>query len=205
MNSTVLSSEDIQVDRAGAIMRLAEIFGSEWIMVVFYGDESGSHGQGDYVISGYLSHKTTWDLFAKCWNEALLAPTPYPIKYLKMSEWEHRYPSKGHSGEFLGWSDFDVNTKLLHLISVLNVFLRRGAIGELTCSISWDLYRKCVDGHCREVFDNPYYFNLRQITLQAITSVKEKEPTFDGKIDFVLDEQRGGKCPKALLSHQAVR
>src|SRR5260370_27137948 len=102
MSASILSTDCIQPSRERrktAIGRIAEIFGSEWIMVVFYGDESGTHGEGDYVISGYLSHKTTWDFFGKCWNEALQAPTPYPIEYLKMSEWEHRYPSKkGHKG-----------------------------------------------------------------------------------------------------------
>lgn len=36
-------------------------------MVVFYGDESGSHGKGNYVISGYVAHKDTWSEFASMW------------------------------------------------------------------------------------------------------------------------------------------
>lgn len=169
------------------VEEMAELFGSEWLMVVFYGDESGTHGKGDYVISGYLSHITSWRLFRKVWERALAAPSPRPIKYLKMSEWQHRDVSKGHKGEFLGWSDIDAQLKLAHMVSVLGVMLNKGIIGEFTCSISWDLYNSCIDGDCKTVFNDPYYFNLGQITRQAVRSVKQVDPEFDGIIHFVFD------------------
>jgi hypothetical protein len=168
-------------------------------MVVFYGDESGTHGKGDYLISGYLSHRTTWDFFSDSWRQALAAPTPKPIRYLKMSEWQHRYSSKRHTGQFLDWSDTDAELKLSHLIAVLGIFLKNGSLGEFQASISWDLYRSCVDGECLKVFDNPYYFNLGQITKQAVRTVKEKDPKFDGKIHFVFDA--GNSAEKNAPKH----
>ena len=150
-------------------------------MVVYYGDESGAHGSGDYVISGYLSHRSTWDLFNRSWIDALPAPPPRSIDYLKMSEWEHRYPEKGHSGQFLGWNDFDAEITLAHMVSILRIFLVKGAIGEFTGSVSWDSYRRCVNGDCKTVFSDPYFFIMRQITLQAVRFTRAKDPAFAGK------------------------
>jgi hypothetical protein len=110
-----------------AIAQLAEIFRSEWLMVVFYGDESGSHGKGDYVISGYIAHKDTWTEFAKMWNAACHSATPRRIEYLKMSQWQHRDPLK-HSGQFLGWSDDDAEEKIHRVLSVLGAYLDAGTL-----------------------------------------------------------------------------
>lgn len=192
-------SHSLGYGQSSAVAELASIFRSEWVMVVFYGDESGTHGEGDYVISGYLSHKSTWDFFSKVWREALHAPTPRRIEYMKMSEWEHRDPAKGHSGQFLGWTNADADIKLSHMISVLQVFLKNGSIAEFTSSISWDLYRRYVDGYCLEVFDNPYYFNLRQVTLQAVQIIKKKDPAFSGKIHYVFDQ--GNSAEKNAPKH----
>lgn len=156
-------------------------------MVIFYGDESGSHGKGNYVISGYVAHKDTWDEFSKMWNAACHAATPRRIEYLKMSEWQHRDPSK-HSGQFLGWTDADAEEKIHRVLAVLGAYLDGGHIGEFTSSISWDIYNRCIDGACKQVFSNPYYFNLMQITKRAAQFAKLKEPEFDGKIHFVFDE-----------------
>jgi hypothetical protein len=167
---------------ATAISQLAEIFRSEWLMVVFYGDESGSHGKGDYVISGYIAHKDTWAEFSKMWNSACYAATPRRIEYLKMSQWQHR------DGQFSGWSNDDAEEKIHRILSVMGVFLDGGHVGEFTSSVSWDIYNRCIDGPCKQVFNNPYYFNLMQITKRAAQFAKLHDPKFDGKIHFVFDE-----------------
>jgi hypothetical protein len=174
-----------------AIADLAQIFKGDWFMVIFYGDESGTHGKGDYIVSGYLAHKSTWEFFGEAWNDALHAPTPRRIEYLHMSERER------YRGQFVGWSDEDANIKVAHMISVLRIFLRNGSLGEFTSSINWDLYRRCVNGYCLEIFDDPYYFNLRQITLQAVRLTKEKDPSFNGKIHYVFDQ---GNCAEKNAS-----
>jgi hypothetical protein len=173
---------DKDILAGAAIAQLAEIFRSEWLMVVFYGDESGSHGKGDYVISGYIAHKDTWAEFANMWNVACYAATPRRIEYLKMSEWQHR------DGQFSGWGDDDAEEKIHRVLSVLGVFLSGGHVGEFTSSISWDIYNRCIDGACKQVFNNPYYFNLMRITKRAAQFAKLKDPKFDGKIHFVFDE-----------------
>jgi len=166
-------------------------------MVVFYGDESGSHGKGDYVISGYIAHKDTWTEFAKMWNAACHSATPRRIEYLKMSEWQHRDPLK-HSGQFLGWSDADAEQKIHRILAVLGAFLDGGHIGEFTSSISWDIYNRCIDGACKQVFSNPYYFNLMQITKRAAQFAKSKDPKFDGKIHFVFDEGNSAQAQASV-------
>jgi hypothetical protein len=167
-------------------------------MVVFYGDESGTHGKGDYVISGYIAHKTTWKAFADMWNAALHAPTPRPINYLKMSEWQHR------DGQFTGWEDDEAIEKTHRVLSVLAAFLSSGHIGEFTSSISWEMYNKCVNGRCKEVFSNPYYFNLMRIVMRAAQFSKIKDPAFDGKIHFVFDEGNSAE-PNAPKHFQYIK
>src|SRR5438552_13332254 len=109
-------------------------------MVIFYGDESGSHGKGDYIVSGYLAHKDTWEFFTANWNRFLDAEFPEKIKYLKMSEWEHRIAEKGHVGQFLGMDDWAASLRLDSLTELLCIALKSGGIAEYTVSISWDLY-----------------------------------------------------------------
>lgn len=65
--------------------RLSAVSGAHWFMVIFYGDESGTHGQGDYVISGYVAHETTWNIFTDNWRRFLDAELPHKIRYLKMA------------------------------------------------------------------------------------------------------------------------
>lgn len=151
-------------------------------MVVFYGDESGTHGKGDYVISGYIAHKTTWEAFEGMWNTALRADTPRPIEYFKMSEWQHR------DEQFTGWTDDEALEKSNRVFAVLATFLTGGHIGEFTSSISWDVYNRCVTARCKDVFSNPYYLNLMQIVRRAAEFSSLKDDTFDGKIHFIFDE-----------------
>ncbi len=160
-------------------------------MVVFYGDESGSHGKGDYVISGYIAHRDTWKAFAEMWNTALHAHTPHPIDYFKMSEWQHR------DGQFTDWTDDEALEKSHRVFAVLASFLKGGHIGEFTSSISWETYNKCVNGRCKDVFSNPYYFNLMQIVKRAAQFSKLHDPEFNGKIHFVFDEGNSAEAHAA--------
>lgn len=178
--------------------RLHAISGSNWTMVTFYGDESGTNGKGDYIISGYMAHNDTWRLFNREWARALSAPTPWPIGYLKMSQWEHRDPTKKHSGEFLGWDDFDAGIKLDHVVAVFVALLLTGAVGEYSSSIPWEIYNRCVSGKCKDVFSDPYYFNLLEI-VQQVTMDTLRFPLFNGKIDFVFDT--GNSAEKNAHKH----
>ncbi|HKV39756.1 MAG TPA: hypothetical protein VJX67_11135, partial [Blastocatellia bacterium] len=185
MTSAALSSDAMRTNRPSEIVRIAEIFGSEWIMVFFYGDESGSNGTGDYVLSGYLAHKSTWDLFSANWNRFLT--TSLPIKYLKMSQWEHRDSSKKHGGQFIGMNDLDADARLDSLVALMCTMLQTGAIGEYTVSISWDLYRRSINGACKQVFDDPYYVLMMHVVKMAMHGLRIKSPSFKGKIHFVFD------------------
>jgi hypothetical protein len=186
-----LKEDDDECD--SAIKRLIAMRGNEWVLIIFYGDESGTHGKGDYFISGYLAHKTTWDAFRNAWNKALKADSPKPIKYLKMSEWQHR------EGEFCGWSDDEANRKLEHMLFVLSVFLKNGHICEHSCVISWEMYNRCTTGAFREIFDNPYYLNFKQVVMRACQRAVLVDPDFAGKIDFVLDE--GNSAERGTPGH----
>ena len=172
-------------------------------MVTFYGDESGSGGSGNYIVSGYVAHKTTWDFFAREWNKALHAASPRRVDYLKMSEWQHRDPEKD-TGQFIGWNDEDATLKLQHALSILCLFLEQGSIGEFTSCVSWEDYNQRVNGECRKVFDNPYYFDLMLITKRAAEFVKIKSPDFKGKINFVFDQGNPAE-PKAPVHFQKIR
>ncbi len=40
----------------------------------FYGDESGAHGKGTYLIAGYLATSENWEHFKALWTEKLAGP-----------------------------------------------------------------------------------------------------------------------------------
>ncbi len=79
-------------------------------MVFFYEDESGSNRTGDYVLSGYLAHRSTWDLFIESWNKFRCGALP--IDYLKMSEWEHRDSARHHTGQFVSMNAWEANLRV---------------------------------------------------------------------------------------------
>jgi len=159
-------------------------------MVIFYGDESGTHGKGDYVISGYLAHKSTWDLFNQEWPRFLGVAG---IDFLKMSQWEHRDPAKQHSGHFCGMTNIDACVRLDAMVELLCSLLTAGAIAEYSVSISWDLYRQHINGDCKRVFDDPYCYLMVNIVRMALHDLHRTSPDFNDKIDFVFDSGSSGE------------
>ncbi len=54
----------------------------------FYGDESGSHGDGPFVMSGYLATDHTWGQLENQWHEVIQDSTigGRPIGHFRMRE-----------------------------------------------------------------------------------------------------------------------
>jgi hypothetical protein len=143
----------------------------------FYGDESGSHGKGTYVIAGYMATAYNWEQFKVDW-EAALAESP-SIPYF------HRGPNHHGDKPFDGWDEQTREAKLYRMIRVFEKF--PGRIVELSSTIAWGDYEAVKTAPLGEVLSNPYYCCLHGVVSLALQWVKDKGEGAD--IDFIFDYQ----------------
>lgn len=152
--------------------------------ISFYGDESGSHGQGAFVLSGYFGEDDAWGAFEDEWHSVLHDSSigGHEIEYFHMRECFKL------EGAFAGFNRFQADKKLRALVDVLCPFLRSGAIREFTSIIEWDVYNRAVTGPLRQVFNNPYLFAFGSIlseTARCLTEVLGRQDP----IYYFLDDQ----------------
>lgn len=145
----------------------------------FYGDESGSHGDGPFVLSGYLADDGVWDRFEQGWHNALQADPK--IEYFHMRECIKL------EGQFEGFSRYTADRKMNALLDELLPFLRRGEITEYTAILDWDMYRNAVSGVAKKKYWNPYLFLIMAIQTEVTKRIVDAgEPVyffFDDQID----------------------
>jgi hypothetical protein len=145
--------------------------------MTFYGDESGSHGKGTFVIAGYLATAHNWERFKADWNTAL-SEEPRITHF-------HRGHNYHGDGVFEGW---DEPTRQAKLNRMIRVFERFGAhIVELSSTIEWNEYRAVVHGPLAKELSNPYYFCLHGVMSLAVDWVRKTGE--DADISFVFDYQ----------------
>jgi hypothetical protein len=124
--------------------------------VRFYGDDSGAHGKGTFVVSGYAATDEAWSHVSRAWLKALQEPPEVP--YFHMG-------SNYHGDEpFTGWSETDRRKKREHMLAALQPF--GSQLLEISSVIDWDVYREGVVGPLRELFDNPYFFCFHGVVSQ---------------------------------------
>jgi hypothetical protein len=148
-------------------------------LVSFYGDESGSHGDGPFVLSGYLGRDDAWSDFERQWHDALC--NGKPIDFFHMRECFKL------EGQFAGWNRFQADRKLNDLIDVLRPFLLSKRIREFTAILDWDIYDRTIKQAFREYMHSPYLFNIRAIQQNVahwMERNKETSPAY-----FVFDDQ----------------
>jgi len=113
----------------------------------FYGDDSGSHGKGTFVIAGYLATDENWADLSHAWQRELAVDPMCP--YFHMG-------SNYHGDEpFDGWPGTAREQKRSRMLATMEPFGR--VIVELSSVISWNDYN-CLDPRFRSVFPDPYYF-----------------------------------------------
>lgn len=144
----------------------------------FYGDESGSHGKGTFVIAGYLATEYNWEQFNLDWNAALAETPGIPFFHR-----ERNYRGKT---PFDGWTEQAREDKLKRMIRVFERF--GGNIVELSSTVAWDEYRAVMDGPLAEIISNPYYLCQLGVISLAVDWVRRKSVEESG-ISFVFDYQ----------------
>src|ERR1035438_6307206 len=126
-------------------------YGDGWVLMGhamrFYGDESGSHGKGTYVIAGYLATAYNWEQFKIDW-EAALAESP-SVEYF------HRGPNYHGDNPFGGWDDSARSAKLYRMIRVFERFT--GRIQELSSTIEWSDHPAVKSGPLGTALYDPYF------------------------------------------------
>jgi hypothetical protein len=156
-------------------------YGDGWVVMGhalrFYGDESGSHGKGTYVIAGYMATAYNWEKFRVDW-EAALAESP-SIPYF------HRGPNHHGDKPFDGWDGKAREAKLYRMIQVFEKFSKR--IVELSSTITWSDYEAVKAAPLGKALSNPYYCCLHGVISLALQWVREKGE--DAGIDFIFDYQ----------------
>jgi hypothetical protein len=152
--------------------------------VSFYADESGSHGQGPFVLSGYLADDGTWGQFEEQWHAVLhnVSIGGHEMDYFHMRECFKL------EEEFSNFTRSQADQKLNALVDVLRPFIRGGKIREFTCIIDWDIYNRALTGPAREAWYNPYLFAFGTILLESAKYVTATQKVRD-PIYFFLDDQ----------------
>ena len=107
-------------------------------MLALYGDGSGEHGKGTFILAGYVASAIDWKHIEAAWC-AELAASP-AIQYFKASECIRHQGEFGK--QFRGWSEKDVIGKRLRLATIVNNFNPR--IVEVASSIRWDEYDSVI-------------------------------------------------------------
>ena len=156
-----------------------------FLMLAFYGDDSGSHGKGPFVVAGYLARTGDWFDIERKWEVALHAEPR--LDYFKMGEC---YWLKG---QFEGWDRKIADSKLDSLIDVVCGFTPKMA--EVSSVMWWEDYDSIIGtGKFKEVFHSPYFFCLHGVVAEAARRLKDT----DEKIHFVLDHQSNLNHDSAL-------
>lgn len=150
-------------------------------MLAFYGDGSGEHGKGMFVVAGYLADTRDWFDVERAWS-AELERTPR-IAYFKGGQCQHL------DGEFAGFSREQADEKRLRLAEVVR--RHSGRMMELSSTIAWDAYRSVIgDGIVAETYYHPYFFCFRG--LASLTIERATEGGFrdhPGRVAFVFDTE----------------
>src|SRR5579872_1015046 len=177
------------IDRDCNIRRTVSRFGrklrcADWYLMAignasFYGDESGAHGQGPFVLSGYVANDDVWEDFENKW-EAVLRCTP-TIEYFHMRECFKL------EGQFAGWSRRDADKKMHALIDVLRPFLKAKTVTEFTSIVEWSMFNNVVVGPFREVYHRPYFFALEAIMAELARWFRQR--SIEEPVWFFMDDQ----------------
>ena len=150
----------------------------------FYGDESGSHGRGTIVLSGYLGRDDEWEKFETEWHRVLSDKSigGRSIDYLHMRECYKL------EGVFEGFTRSAADKKLNALVDVLVDFLRTRRLVEFTMMLDWDIYNTAIAGPVKDIFPNPYLLALHGIVSQ-VTAFLNKSAHPTAPVWFWMDDQ----------------
>jgi hypothetical protein len=176
---------------------------SRFLVLAYYGDDSGSHGKGPFVVAGYLGTTEDWFYLENEWRK-ILATAP-AITYFKMSEC---YWLKD---EFHYFSRTAANRKLSQFVDAVCLYAPRFA--EISSVTNWDEYESAIgDGALQQVFNNPYFFSLHGVIAQVGKFLKKNNAvqpvhfTFDhqSNLNYHSGVQYGlirEKSPKEFIGH----
>ena len=170
--------QDVQRFAQAALIRRRWLLG----VLSFWGDESGSHGDGPFVLSGYLGPDDVWTAFQDEWHAVLQnAPT---INFFHMRECFKL------EGQFQGFTRYQADHKRDQLIDVLRPRLRNKELVEFSAILEWDVYQRAVHGPLKETYHNPYFFALHPIVAEIAKYLWER-PEWNslGRVDFFFDDQ----------------
>jgi hypothetical protein len=143
-----------------------------------YVDDSGSGGDSPYyVLGGYLSTVSEWELFTQEWDAALR--TKPSIEYFKSAE------AEALDGQFQlvlrEIKDYKIN-KLLEII-------QKHVLQCVTSTMRQSDYNEIVKSRITPEWDNPYYFCF--MGMVGTCALFDKHFGYGEPIDFVFDTQEG--------------
>ena len=151
----------------------------------FYGDESGSHGEGTFVLSGYLGRDTDWSEFEKAWHAVLQdSSIGSKLDYFHMREcyvtnWRMRLlPLRG-------------GKPMRNCTRSLTLYARSYDLSAYASSpvlIDWEIFKRATSDQIKEIFYSPYLFAFGTLVIEAARCVKDacqqQEPIY-----FFMDDQ----------------
>ncbi len=154
-------------------------------MLALYGDGSGEHGKGVFVLAGYVANTLDWFAIEQDWCREL--QTPPRIDYFKASECVRK--GDGDFGkQFKGWTQAAVDAKRLQLAMVVNKFNHR--MVEVASTINWDEYRSAIgDDVVKQTYYHPYFFCFHGLASLAVEVSNKQFRDHKDRLAFVMDTE----------------
>lgn len=155
----------------------------------FFGDDSGSHGSGVFVLAGYLATEHNWQAISQAWKAAL--DEEPRVDYFHMGSNYHGDPP------FDGWDEGKRTTKRQRMLDVVKQF--NTSLVEISSTITWDDYNS-LDSRFREAFPNPYFFCFHGV----VSLVKDwliKEKPIDGQLHVSYTFDIGSALESRIQDH----
>ncbi|SRR5260221_4858503 len=171
---------------AQVLFRKAE---DHFLMLAFYGDGTGEHLKGPFIVAGYLANTIDWWNVECDWlRELTKSPS---IRYFKARESVLRQQKSGRmdfDGEFAGWTTAAVKRKCTSIAQVIEKHSdRMVAIGA---SMESDAYREVIgDDVFQRVFYTPYLLCAHGAINLTLKRSNEQFKNHRGRVAFVFDTE----------------
>jgi hypothetical protein len=138
-------------------------------------DDSGSHGEDDFILAGYVMSVERWIEFDADWIKELgRQPT---------IEFFHSVEAASRTGQFAGSSPELCLCKVNELASVV---AKHQPIA-IYCALHWSDYKAEIAGRIPKEIDDPYYILFFSVLQRALDY--QKQFAFYERVDFIFDKE----------------
>lgn len=141
-----------------------------------------------FVLAGWVTDYQTWELFTEKWRAVL--DEPPAIKYFK----HHEAKGEPPRGEFEGWPETDIATKMQKLTEVICGHPMYGAISGVNLEVYKSAFADSIVPLkvLRTFMKNTHHFKSCVYSMSAmILQIEVDRGNTEDRVDLVFDENEG--------------